>query len=240
MTVQRILVVEDDASLAEILRYNLEDAGYETHVASDGGDGLRQAQALIPDLLILDLMLPTLSGLDICRQLRADSATRDIVILMLTAKAEETDEVVGFSAGADDYVTKPFSVRPLLERTKALLRRRDTVPEQHQVVTAMALTVNRARHLASVAGRDLQLTKTEFRMLDGLVRQPGRVFSRTELIDSALGPDALVSERTIDVHIRALRKKLGPDHEDLIETVRGVGYRFQTPRDHPVPLTSNG
>jgi two-component system phosphate regulon response regulator PhoB len=222
----KVLVIEDDRSLAEVLSYNLKQAGYEVLVATDGQDGLLQAQMKSPDIVILDLMLPVIDGLDVCRRLRADASTRDILIVMLTAKAEESDELIGFSLGADDYVTKPFSVKVLLERIKALRRRRTTEPAPDEVTRRYNITVDRRRHQASADNRPLQLTRSEFRLLDTLIRQPGRVFDRAELIDAALGEDTMVMERTIDVHIRALRRKLG-ENADLIETVRGVGYRFR-------------
>jgi len=226
MSKARILIVEDDVSLAEIVAYNIGQAGYEVMLARDGQDGLRQAQVKAPDLVILDLMLPVMDGLEVCRQLRADNATRDILVLMLTAKSEETDEVVGFSVGADDYVTKPFSVKVLLERMKALLRRREDRADNREVVTCFGVAVDRRRHQALLNGVPLDLTPSEFGLLNALVRQPGRAFSRDELIDAALGENTIVLERTIDVHIRALRKKMG-DQSALIETVRGVGYRFK-------------
>jgi two-component system phosphate regulon response regulator PhoB len=171
-------------------------------------------------------MLPVVEGLDVCRKLRSDPATRDALILMLTAKAEESDELVGFSLGADDYVTKPFSVKVLLERIKALRRRRSPEPGTDDITVCQGITIDRVRYRATAEGTPLQLTRSEFKLLDTLIRQPGRVFQRSELIDSALGEETIVLERTIDVHIRALRKKLGPK-ADLIETVRGVGYRFR-------------
>jgi two-component system phosphate regulon response regulator PhoB len=222
----KILVIEDDRSLAEVLTYNLKQAGYDVLVATDGQDGLLQAQIKSPDIVILDLMLPVIDGLDVCRRLRADASTRDMLILMLTAKAEESDEIVGFSLGADDYVAKPFSVKVLLERIKALRRRRSGEPASDEVTTKLGVSVDRRRHQASAEGKTLQLTRSEFRLLDTLIRQPGRVFHRTELIDAALGEDTMVMERTIDVHIRALRRKLGRS-ADVIETVRGVGYRYR-------------
>jgi two-component system phosphate regulon response regulator PhoB len=222
----KILVIEDDRSLAEVLTYNLKQAGYEVLVATDGQDGLLQAQIKSPDIVILDLMLPVIDGLDVCRRLRADASTRDMLILMLTAKSEESDQIVGFSLGADDYVAKPFSVKVLLERIKALRRRRSGEVASDEVTTKLGVTVDRRRHQASAEGKTLQLTRSEFRLLDTLIRQPGRVFHRTELIDAALGEDTMVMERTIDVHIRALRRKLG-DSADVIETVRGVGYRYR-------------
>jgi two-component system, OmpR family, phosphate regulon response regulator PhoB len=222
----KVLVIEDDRSLAEVLTYNLKAVGYEVLVATDGQDGLLKAETKLPDLVVLDLMLPVVDGLDVCRRLRAQPTTREIPIIMLTAKAEESDEIVGFSLGADDYVTKPFSVKILLERIKALRRRRTSDGVSDEVTSKLGVTVDRRRHQAASEGSSLALTRSEFRLLDTLIRQPGRVFHRAELIDAALGEDTMVMERTIDVHIRALRRKLG-ERADLIETVRGVGYRFR-------------
>ena len=228
MSKAQILIVEDDRSLADVLDYNLRQDGYQTVVANDGQDGLRQAKLRSPDLIVLDLMLPLVDGLEICRRLRADPVTRNILVLMLTAKTEETAEVVGFSAGTDDYVAKPFSVKVLLERIRALLRRREGHADNGNVLVSQGVLVDRERHRVTVDEKLLDLTPSEFSLLDALVRQPGRVFSRSELIDAALGGDSLVLERTIDAHIRALRKKLGA-HAVLIETVRGVGYRLRDP-----------
>jgi two-component system phosphate regulon response regulator PhoB len=226
MAKTKVLVIEDDRSVSEMIAYNLKQAGYEVLTASDGQDGLLQAQIKSPDIVVLDLMLPVIDGLDVCRRLRAGTATKDLLIIMLTAKSEETDELIGFSLGADDYVTKPFSVKVLLERIKALRRRRTAEATSDEVTTKLGVTVDRRRHQASAAGKSLALTRSEFRLLDTLIRQPGRVFHRTELIDAALGEDTMVMERTIDVHIRALRRKLG-ERADVIETVRGVGYRYR-------------
>jgi DNA-binding response OmpR family regulator len=228
MAKAQILIIEDDRSLADVLDYNLRQDGYQTSVAYDGQDGLQQAKLRSPDLIVLDLMLPMVDGLEICRRLRADPLTRNILVLMLTAKTEETDEVVGFSVGTDDYVGKPFSVKVLLERIRALLRRRDGGTSDSSVLVSQGVMVDRERHRVTVDEKLIDLTPSEFGLLEALIRQPGRVFSRSELIDSALGGDSLVLERTIDVHIRALRQKLGP-HAVLIETVRGVGYRFRDP-----------
>src|SRR5688572_7464660 len=228
MSKGQILIVEDDRSLAEVLDYNLRQDGYQTLVANDGQEGLRQAKLRTPDLVVLDLMLPMVDGLEICRRLRADPVTRNTLVLMLTAKSEETDEVVGFSVGTDDYVAKPFSVKVLLERIRALLRRRDGSGANGSVLVSQGVMVDRERHRVTVEEKLLDLTPSEFGLLEALVRQPGRVFSRSELIDAALGGDSLVLERTIDVHIRSLRKKLDA-HALLIETVRGVGYRFRDP-----------
>jgi two-component system phosphate regulon response regulator PhoB len=221
----RVLIIEDERALIEVLTYNLQREGYDTILAHDGQEGLRKAQTVLPDLIILDLMLPILGGLDVCRELRAGERTRDIPIIILTAKDEESDQLVGFSMGADDYVTKPFSMKVLLQRIKAVQRRVDGPPESTDVVEHLGVRVDRVRHKASVKNSELDLTPTEFRLLECLLRQPGRAFSRHQLMDAAIGEGAIVLERTIDVHIKTLRRKLGD--ADLIETVRGVGYRFR-------------
>jgi two-component system, OmpR family, phosphate regulon response regulator PhoB len=226
MAKPRILIIEDERGLTQVLTYNLEREGYEVVVAHDGQEGLRKAQMQLPDLVLLDLMLPTMDGLEVCRELRGGERTRNVPILMLTAKAEETDQVVGFTMGADDYVTKPFNVKVLLQRVKALLRRADTAGEPADVIEHLGVRIDRVRHRASVNGQELDLTPTEFRLLECLLRQPGRAFTRPQLMDVAIGEGAIVLERTIDVHIKTLRKKLGPATE-YIETVRGVGYRFR-------------
>jgi len=225
----KILIIEDDPDLTQVLDYNLRQAGYEVSAARDGSDGLRQARLVVPDLIVLDLMLPLIDGLEVCRRLRAEPATQHVLVLMLTAKAEETDQIVGLSLGADDYVTKPFSVKILLQRIKALLRRRPAELDREQVVASQNVVVDRMRHQATADGEPLPLTQSEFGILDVLVRQPGRAFSRAELVEAALDKDGIVLERTIDVHIRALRQKLG-QHAALIETVRGLGYRFRDER----------
>lgn len=221
----RILMIEDERALTKVLSYNLEREGYEVVVAHDGQEGLRKAQTLLPDLVLLDLMLPVLGGLEVCRELRGGERTREIPIIMLTAKAEETDQIVGFSMGADDYVTKPFSVKVLLQRIKALQRRVEGGAEAGEVIEHLGVRIDRVRHRALANNRELVLTPTEFRLLECLVRQPGRAFTRHQLMDAAIGEGAIVLERTIDVHIKTLRRKIG--NADLIETVRGVGYRFR-------------
>src|SRR3984893_18327832 len=173
MAKRRILIIEDERALTKVLVYNLQREGYEVTVAHDGVEGLRRAQANPPDLVILDLMLPGMDGLDVCRELRATEATRSLPILMLTAKAEETDQVVGFSLGADDYVTKPFSVKVLLQRIKALHRRVEANPGGRDVIDHLGVRIDRWRHKASMQGTDLELTPTEFRLLECLLRQPG-------------------------------------------------------------------
>jgi two-component system, OmpR family, phosphate regulon response regulator PhoB len=221
----RILIVEDEKALADLVAYNLKREGYEVATAADGRDGLQKAQTMLPDAVILDLMLPAMSGQDVCKTLRAGDRTRTMPILMLTAKSEETDQVVGFSLGADDYVTKPFSVKVLVQRVKALLRRREAEPATNAVVEHAKVRVDRVRHKVFAEGKEVDLTRTEFRLLECLVRQPGRVYTRPQLLSQAMEDGTVVLERTIDVHVKAVRKKLG--RPELIETVRGVGYRFK-------------
>ena len=225
MAKSKVLIVEDETSLVEVLSYNLQREGYEVAVAKEGRDGLRKAQMQLPDLVILDLMLPGLNGLDICRELRAVPRTAGISILMLTAKGEETDQVVGFAMGADDYVTKPFSVKVLLQRIKVLLRRQTNPEPAGDVIEAAGIRMDKRAHRVTVKEEIVALTPTEFRLLETLVKQPGRAFTRHDLMDAAVG-DTIVLERTIDVHIKSLRRKLG-DAGEHIETVRGVGYRFR-------------
>jgi two-component system phosphate regulon response regulator PhoB len=220
----RILIIEDEKALADLVAYNLRREGYEVATAADGKDGLQKAQTMLPDVVLLDLMLPGMSGQDVCKTLRAGDRTRTVPILMLTAKSEETDQVVGFSLGADDYVTKPFSVKVLVQRVKALLRRRVVEPAATAVVEHAQVRVDRVRHKVFAEGKEVDLTRTEFRLLECLVRQPGRVYTRPQLLSQAMEDGTVVLERTIDVHVRAVRKKLG--RPELIETVRGVGYRF--------------
>jgi two-component system phosphate regulon response regulator PhoB len=226
MTRPKILIIEDERALSQVLSYNLQREGYETLVAHDGQEGLRKAQTLLPDLIVLDLMLPVVDGLDVCRQLRSGEQTRKTPIVMLTAKGEETDQLVGFSLGADDYVTKPFSVKVLLQRIKAVQRRFQAEEEPTNVIDHLGVRLDRVRHQVSIHGKPVDLTPTEFRLLECFLRQPGRAFTRPQLMDAAMGDEAVVLERTIDVHVKSLRRKLGQEG-DLIETVRGLGYRFR-------------
>ena len=227
----KILIIEDERPLVEILAANLEREGFDVLMAYDGHDGLRQAQLKLPDLVVLDLMLPVKQGLEVCRELRTGGRTREIPIIMVTAKAEESDQLVGFAMGADDYVTKPYSVKVLIERIKKQLRRLQAQeePATGSLIESQGVVIDRHSHRALYRDEELPLTPTEFRLLEVLLRQAGRAFTRYELMDAAIGEDAVVLERTIDVHIKSLRKKLG-DAADLIETVRGVGYRFHEPR----------
>ncbi len=230
MANRRVLVIEDDRALSEIICYNLQQHGFQVSTAFDGQSGLSAAFHQPPEIILLDVMLPVLDGTEVCRRLRAHPETSQCVILMLTAKAEEADQLLGFSVGADDYVVKPFSVKVLLERIKALRRRLLSDPGDLPTIAAQGIVIDRVRHQVTLNGVAVDLTPSEFRLLETLMRDPGRAYERNDLIDLALGEDTVVLERTIDVHIRALRKKLG-ESGDLIETVRGVGYRFQDQRD---------
>lgn len=222
----KVLIVEDERTISDVLVYNLTEFGFEVQAATNGLEGIDRAKRFLPDVILLDVMLPGMDGLEVCRQLRASAETRASKIIMLTAKSEEADQLVGFNVGADDYVTKPFSVRVLIERIKSITRRSTDDEPLESVLVYGSISIDRSKHRVIVDNEHVLLTASEFRLLETLLRNPGRVYDRTELIESALGADTLVLERTIDVHIRSLRKKLGR-HADRIETVRGVGYRFR-------------
>ncbi|MFG0285760.1 MAG: response regulator [Phycisphaerales bacterium JB039] len=221
--IKHILVVEDHRDLVELLEINLRSAGYQVSSALDGRTGLAKARSLRPNLLILDLMLPHLSGDEVARRLRSEPATASLPIIMLTAKADEADQVSGLATGADDYITKPFSMKVLLARVQAVLRRASEAGAP-ELLSLGPIEIDTSTHQVRVAGELVQLTLTEFRLLASLIMAGGRVLSRAELMTRAMGPGVLVTERTIDVHITALRRKLGPAAA-LIQTVRGVGYR---------------
>ena len=225
-----ILVVEDEPPLVEVLRYNLEKEGYLVDVAEDGAVALEKVHHRTPDLIILDWMLPELSGIDVCRRLRADPDTKDVPVIMLTARGEEADRVKGLASGADDYVVKPFSPAELLARVRAVLRR-STTSALDETLTYRDLTFDMAAHRVLRGERTVHLGPTEFRLLRVLLKRPGRVFSREQLLDLAWGRDIYLEARTIDVHIRRLRKQLLAEGEvDLIRTVRGAGYALDDER----------
>lgn len=230
-TTKRIVVIEDEADLAELLVYNLRREGYDAEACRDGAGGLRRVLEVVPDLVILDVMLPQLSGLQVARQMRTNPKTARMPILMLTAKAEETDQVAGLQVGADDYVTKPFSMKVLLARVEAMLRRSRTAgPEASDTVEAGAVRADLSTHQITVKGEPIKLTLTEFRLLVALMRGKGKVLSRADLMYTAMGPDVLVTTRTIDVHVAAIRKKLKTSG-GMIRTVRGVGYLLDESRE---------
>jgi two-component system, OmpR family, alkaline phosphatase synthesis response regulator PhoP len=227
MAKEHILVVEDEEDILELLRYNLMKEGYRVTGVLTGEEGLRAARSQPPDLIVLDLMLPGIDGLSVCRELKMDARTRDLPIIILTAKGEEADIVAGLELGADDYVTKPFSPRVLLARLRAVLRRRLVEPPQESdVIELHELTIHPGRHEVMVQGQPVDLTSTEFRLLSFLARRPGWVFTRSQIVQGVQGEDYSVSERAVDVQIVGLRKKLGPAGK-YVETVRGVGYRFK-------------
>lgn len=231
----RILIVEDEADLAETLRYNLEQEGYEAKVAGSAGAALEVlAGAPLPDLVLLDLMLPDLSGLELCRRLRREPRTEQVPVIMLTARGEEVDRVVGFEVGADDYVVKPFSVRELLLRVAAVLRRAQARDAAETGATRLAfgrLVLDADAHQVWVDGGEVHLTALEFRLLHTLLGRRGRVQTRERLLEDVWGYAPEVTTRTVDTHVRRLREKLG-DAGAYVETVRGVGYRFRaTPEE---------
>lgn len=219
-----ILIIEDDPSLVELLRYNLENEGFDVSVARDGEEGLESVDTQVPDLVVLDWMLPNVSGIEVCRQLRQKSETRTMPVIMLTAKGEENDRVRGLETGADDYIVKPFSPAELTARIKAVLRRAH--PEQAGDTLEYAdIEMDLVSHRVSRNGKAIKLGPTEFRLLRSFLEKPGRVFSREQLLDKVWGRDIYVELRTVDVHIRRLRKALNTENEaDLIRTVRSAGY----------------
>ncbi len=235
MNIKRsILVVEDEADLANMLRYNLEREGYVCRAVNDGASALAEVKKAAPDLILLDRMIPGLSGDEVASRLRADQQTARIPIIMLTAKADEADELVGFALGADDYITKPFSMKPLLARVSARLRRSEKDEAPRDLVKSGPFTLDLSRHELTIDGEAVQLTVTEFRLLRTLMGANGRVLNRSQLIDAALGTEVAVTDRTIDVHITALRRKVGSVKSEIqpaswIQTVRGVGYTFRPP-----------
>jgi two-component system alkaline phosphatase synthesis response regulator PhoP len=227
MANENILVVEDEEDILELVRYNLNKDGYRVTGVLTGEEGLKAARFQPPDLIILDLMLPGMDGLTVCRELKQDARTRDLPIIILTAKGEEADIVAGLELGADDYVTKPFSPRVLLARLRAVLRRRRAEPAgERDVLEIHQMVIHPGRHEVLVQGQPVDLTVTEFRLLSLLARRPGWVFTRSQIVQGVQGEDYAVTERAVDVQIVGLRKKLGPAGQ-YIETVRGVGYRLK-------------
>ena len=221
-----VLVIDDEPELAKLVDYNLTKAGYLVLTARDGEAGLAAVRKHAPDLVVLDVMMPGLDGWEVCKRLRQEPSTAATPVLMLTAKAEEADRVLGLELGADDYLVKPFSVRELAARVKALLRRADSSGPAPELLKAGKIQIDVGRRTVHAAGKDVVLTTTEFEILRALALARGRVITREDLISKARGDDATVIDRTVDVHVAALRRKLGKQGE-LIETVRGVGYRLK-------------
>ncbi len=232
-----IMVVDDEEPILELLRFNLEKEGYRVVTAVDGSDALAKVPLVNPDLLVLDIMLPGFDGLEVCRRLRLDIAYRELPVIMLTAKGEETDKIVGLELGADDYMTKPFSPRELLARIKARLRRTKINDEDENAhLVSGQLRMDLQTFQVFIRGAEIELTPKEFELLRELISKPGKVFSRDELLESIWGYDYDGDTRTVDVHVRHLRQKIerDPSNPDYIETLRGVGYRFKSERYQPV------
>jgi DNA-binding response OmpR family regulator len=221
----KILIIEDDKDIVEMLDYNLKEEGYDTISALNGEEGIALAGKERPDLIILDIMLPIMDGFEVCRTLKKDDRVAHIPIIILSAKSQETDKIVGLELGADDYVTKPFSPRELIARARAILRRGR---EEHisNRIQRGRITIDRTRHKVTVGGKEISLTLTEFKLLELMARRPGVVFSRALILDAVAGQDTIVCDRTVDAHVKSLRHKLGPA-KDYIETIRGAGYRFK-------------
>jgi DNA-binding response OmpR family regulator len=222
---QTILVVDDEPQIVRLLRAYLEEAGFRVVIASDGEQALYVARHEKPDLVVLDLLMPRMDGLEFTRRIRRE---RDVPIIMLTARAEETDRIVGLELGADDYVTKPFSPREVIARVRAVLRRAQAPPEPPSVLRTGPLIMDRATHTVTVSGQPVNLTPTEFGILESLMTTPGRVFRRDELLETVQGVAFEAYERTVDAHIKNMRRKIEPDpaHPRYVLTVRGIGYRI--------------
>lgn len=225
MAAKKILIIEDEKDIVEMIAYNLKKEGYATVSVLNGRQAVSSAKRERPDLVILDLMLPDIDGFEICKQLRNNEITGQIPIIMLTAKSQEADKVTGLELGADDYITKPFSPRELVARMKAVLRRHEPLVIRKKTEKGI-ISIDSVKHRVFVSGKEVSLTHTEFKLLEFMAQRPGVVFTRDRLLDSVFGYDSEVYDRTVDAHIKSLRKKLGKAR-DYIETVRGSGYRFR-------------
>jgi two-component system phosphate regulon response regulator PhoB len=227
VTKKEIFIVEDEESIQELIRYNLTREGFAVASAADGEDAVKAIPRKLPDLVLLDLMLPGLDGLEVCRMLKKNPKTAGIPIVMVTAKGEESDIVAGLEIGADDYITKPFSMKVLIARVRTILRRKEMrAADKDAMIRIHDIVINPGRHEVLVKGKPVELTFTELRILHFLAGRPGWVMTRQQIVDAVRGEDYAVTDRSVDVQIVGLRKKLGP-RADCIETVRGVGYRFK-------------
>jgi len=225
MADEKILIIEDDQDIVEMLEYNLREEGYDTFSALNGKDGVALAKKEQPNLIILDIMLPILDGFEVCRMLKSDEIAAQIPVIILSAKSQETDKIVGLELGADDYMTKPFSPRELIARIRAILRRGKEQRSERRIQRG-DIVIDSTRHRVQVGADDISLTFTEFKLLEFMARRPGVVFSRAQILDAVSGEETMVYDRTVDAHIKSLRHKLGPA-KDYIETIRGAGYRFK-------------
>ncbi|HSR53251.1 MAG TPA: response regulator [Acidobacteriota bacterium] len=232
---EKIVVIEDESDILELIQYNLKREGYSVLTSTNGEEGLDLVRRENPDLVLLDLMLPGRDGIEVCKRLKSDPVSRNIPIVMVTAKGEESEVVLGLGVGADDYVTKPFSPKELMARVNAVLRRGQLKDEQGEGerIVRDKIVIDAARHEVTVDGDPVTFTATEFRLLHFLAAHPGRVFKRDQLLNRVIGEDAFVHDRNIDVHVRSIRKKLNR-RRDVIETIRGVGYRFRDRQGAPV------
>ena len=226
MKKSKIVVIEDEVDILEVINYNLSKEGFDVCSALDGEEGLALIKKEVPDLVLLDLMLPGLDGIEICRKLKTDYSTRSIPIIMVTAKGEESDIVLGLGMGADDYMVKPFRPRELIARIRSVLRRGDFIEEGEGLVSIDELVVDINRHEVKLEGKKIVLTAMEFKLLHFLASHPGQVFTRENLLNHVSSDDTFIIDRNIDVHIRSIRKKLNK-HRELIETIHRVGYRFR-------------
>ncbi len=221
----KILVVDDELDILEIIRHALNKEGFEVHIAANGFQALEQTRKIKPDLILMDVMMPVMDGMEACRQLKEDTDTKNIPIVFLTARSEEFAELAGFEAGADDYISKPIRPRVLMSRLKAILRRRNAIQSSsHETLEFGDLKIDRERFVVEFMGKSLQFPRKEFELLSFLASRPGRVFSRDEILENVWGNEVLVVDRTIDVHVRKIREKLD---ERYIYTVKGVGYKFE-------------
>lgn len=224
MDKQTILVVDDEPDILELVEYNLQKEGYEVHTAENGNEALKKAAEIHPDLVLLDVMMPKMDGMETCIELRNNPKLEHTIVAFLTARGEDYSQISGFDAGADDYITKPIKPRVLVSRIKALLRRSGRSPAKEQVFGSKSITIDRRRYVVLIEGQERSLPKKEFELLALLVSEPGKVFTRGTILSQVWGSDVVVGDRTIDVHIRKLREKLG-DH--YFKTVKGVGYKFE-------------
>lgn len=219
----KILLVDDEQDILDLIKYNLEKEGFEVQTANNGREGLREARVFLPDLILLDVMMPEMDGMETCIQMKDLPELRNTIIAFLTARGEDYSQIAGFEAGADDYITKPIKPRVLVSRVKALLRRKSTAEEPGKKKKTKGIAIDKERYLVMKNGEELALPKKEFELLSLLMSQPGRVFTREIILSTVWGNDVIVGDRTIDVHIRKLREKLGDEH---FKTVKGVGYKF--------------
>lgn len=226
---KNILIIEDDEHIVELLKFNVENNGYNASVAMDGHEGLSKAVNELPDLILLDLMLPGIDGIDICKKLKNKDRTKDIPIMMLTAKGHESDKILGLEMGADDYITKPFSVRELMTRIKVIFRRyaKEIIKDASEKIVLGNLEIDHEKHEVKLNGNLIKLTLKEYQLLEYLAENRGKVLSRNALLDRVWGYDYFGETRTVDVHIRHLRIKIEDDNAEIIETIRGVGYKIK-------------